>query len=109
MVHSLVQSHNPHSHSQQDIPSNTGLIDKHNAWRGGQQTLVQTGDMLDRGPDSLGLVRFFEGLKVTAPRTVMSSLAVCALHLAFPQGVDPAPGWPHICEHLGWPLAKGAS
>ena len=29
---------------------------------------MQTGDMLDRGPDSLGLVRFFEGLKVKALR-----------------------------------------
>ena len=42
---------------------------------------MQTGDMLDRGPDSLGLVRFFEGLKVTTLRTVMS-FAVCALHRA---------------------------
>ena len=41
-----------------------GLTDSSGNWQGGSSTLVQTGDLLDRGPDSLALVQLFEGLKV---------------------------------------------
>jgi fructose-1,6-bisphosphatase len=32
------------------ILQRTGLIDKQNHWSGGKTTLVQNGDLLDRGP-----------------------------------------------------------
>lgn len=41
-----------------------GLVNTHKAWAGGQATLVQTGDLLDRGPNSIKLVQLFERLKV---------------------------------------------
>ena len=41
-----------------------GLLNRHNLWSGGQATLVQTGDLLDRGPNSVQLVQLFERLKV---------------------------------------------
>ena len=41
-----------------------GLVNRHNLWAGGQATLVQTGDLLDRGPNSIELVQLFERLKV---------------------------------------------
>ena len=41
-----------------------GLVNRHYRWSGGQATLVQTGDLLDRGPKSLELVQLFERLKV---------------------------------------------
>lgn len=42
-----------------------GLVNTHKRWAG-QATLVQTGDLLDRGPNSIELVQFFERLKVAA-------------------------------------------
>ena len=41
-----------------------GLVNRQNVWAGGQATLVQTGDLLDRGPNSIELVQLFERLKV---------------------------------------------
>ena len=39
-----------------------GLIGEQNLWTGGNATLIQTGDLVDRGPESLELVRYFQGL-----------------------------------------------
>lgn len=41
-----------------------GVTDSSGRWQGKTATLVQTGDLLDRGPDSLGLVKLFEKLRV---------------------------------------------
>ncbi len=41
-----------------------GFVDVQGSWSGGKATLVQTGDLLDRGPNSLDLVELFERLKV---------------------------------------------
>ncbi|KAL3163181.1 hypothetical protein ABBQ32_009587 [Trebouxia sp. C0010 RCD-2024] len=40
-----------------------GLVNRNDRWSGGQATLVQTGDLLDRGPKSIELVQLFERLK----------------------------------------------
>lgn len=45
-----------------------GLVDVHNRWAGGSTTLVQMGDITDRGPDSLKIVRNLEELQRAAPR-----------------------------------------
>src|SRR5262245_16482482 len=45
------------------ILSKTGLVDARGRWTGGRAMLIQTGDLLDRGPDSkrvLDLVRRLE-------------------------------------------------
>ncbi|KAL6755471.1 hypothetical protein V8C86DRAFT_213861 [Haematococcus lacustris] len=43
-----------------------GLIDEALAWVGGRSSLVQTGDIVDRGPDSLAVLHLFHRLKAEA-------------------------------------------
>lgn len=43
-----------------------GLVTPNGLWSGGKAVLVQTGDLLDRGPKSLELVQLFERLKVSS-------------------------------------------
>ena len=40
-----------------------GLVDTSGAWAGGTTTLVQTGDITDRGPDSKELIELFDRLE----------------------------------------------
>jgi hypothetical protein len=51
-----------------DIARDAGLIDSHGRWAGGRTTLVQLGDVVDRGPDSLKIVRSLQELQKEAPR-----------------------------------------
>jgi hypothetical protein len=44
------------------------LIDENGAWIGGRTHLVQTGDIPDRGPDSLRIIRELQSLKKAARR-----------------------------------------
>ena len=44
------------------IARNAGLVDAENGWAGGTTTLVQTGDITDRGPDSLKIIRHLQKL-----------------------------------------------
>jgi hypothetical protein len=46
-----------------------GAIDNEGHWTGGKLTLVQTGDMLDRGDDDRELLRLFDQLEEQARRT----------------------------------------
>jgi hypothetical protein len=45
-----------------DIARDAGLIDPKNDWAGGRTVLVQTGDITDRGPDSLKIIRHLQQL-----------------------------------------------
>eukprot|EP00803_Ostreobium_quekettii_P009037 evm.model.scf_1653.2 EVM.evm.TU.scf_1653.2 scf_1653:11234-17196(-) len=45
-----------------------GVADPNGAWIGGDAVLVQTGDLLDRGPNSVEVVQLFEKLKADAPQ-----------------------------------------
>jgi hypothetical protein len=45
-----------------------GLIDRGNHWAGGNTTLVQMGDVTDREPDSLKIIRSIQQLQKEAPR-----------------------------------------
>ena len=45
-----------------------GLTDARGRWSGGSSTLVQTGDVTDRGPDSLKIIRHMMILEREAPR-----------------------------------------
>ncbi len=44
------------------------LTDARGRWTGGSSTLVQTGDITDRGPDSLKIIRHMMALEREAPR-----------------------------------------
>lgn len=50
-----------------EILRHAELIDDHNFWSGGQSVLIQTGDVIDRGPHSLECVRLFRSLQSQAP------------------------------------------
>ncbi len=52
----------------QDIARAAGIIDARGHWAGGKTTLVQLGDILDRGADSLKIVRNLQQLQREAPR-----------------------------------------
>ncbi len=44
------------------IATDAGLIGPDKKWRGGRTTFVQTGDIVDRGPDSLKIIRHLQQL-----------------------------------------------
>jgi calcineurin-like phosphoesterase family protein len=50
-----------------DIASAAGIVDSAGHWAGGATTLVQLGDITDRGPDSLKIVRNLQQLQSEAP------------------------------------------
>ncbi|MEO6580918.1 MAG: metallophosphoesterase [Sphingomicrobium sp.] len=51
-----------------DIARDAKLVDAGNHWAGGRTVLVQTGDMVDRGSDSLKIIRHLQQLDVEARR-----------------------------------------
>jgi hypothetical protein len=50
-----------------DIARNAGLIDARGHWAGGRTTLVQLGDIVDRQPNSLQIIRSLQQLQKEAP------------------------------------------
>ncbi len=50
-----------------EIAKAAGLIDAEGHWSGGRTTLVQLGDVTDRGPDSLKIIRSLQQLAAEAP------------------------------------------
>ena len=50
------------------IARDAGLVDARNRWAGGTATLVQTGDITDRGPDSLKIIRDLQRLAKEAAK-----------------------------------------
>lgn len=51
-----------------DIAGAAGLVDGNAHWTGGRTTLVQVGDVVDREPDSLKIIRELMRLQKEAPR-----------------------------------------
>ena len=47
-----------------------GLVDGDDAWTGGDATLWVLGDLVDRGPDGIGVIRFVRALQDQAPGQV---------------------------------------
>jgi hypothetical protein len=52
-----------------DVARGAGLIDARKNWIGGKTLLVQLGDVTDREPDSLKIIRHLMQLQRTAPRS----------------------------------------
>ncbi|HEY6661973.1 MAG TPA: metallophosphoesterase [Sphingomicrobium sp.] len=65
-----------------EIASRAGLIDRGNRWTGGSAVLVQTGDITDRGPDSLKIIRHLMRLKGQARRSGGRVVVVLGNHEA---------------------------
>ena len=59
-----------------------GLVDANGHWSGGRTTLVQLGDVLDRQPDSLKIVRNLQQLQKEAPRSRGRVIVVLGNHEA---------------------------
>jgi hypothetical protein len=66
----------------QTIARAAGLIDAAGHWVGGNTTLVQLGDILDRQPDSLQIVRSLQQLQAEAPRAGGKVIVVLGNHEA---------------------------
>jgi hypothetical protein len=71
-----------------DIARNAGLIDAANKWSGGRTVLVQTGDIVDRGPDSLKIIRHLQQLDGEAKRAGGRVIALLGNHEAMQVTAD---------------------
>jgi hypothetical protein len=65
-----------------EIASRARLIDRRNRWAGGSAVLVQTGDITDRGPDSLKIIRHLMRLQGQARRSGGRVVVVLGNHEA---------------------------
>lgn len=65
-----------------EIASRARLIDRRNRWAGGSTVLVQTGDITDRGPDSLKIIRHLMRLQGQARRSGGRVVVVLGNHEA---------------------------
>jgi hypothetical protein len=65
-----------------DIARDARLIDGHGRWAGGAATLVQLGDVTDRGPDSLKIIRSLQQLGKQAPKAGGQVIVVLGNHEA---------------------------
>jgi hypothetical protein len=64
------------------IAGAAGLVDSRGHWTGGRTTLVQVGDVVDRGPGSLKIVRDLMRLQKEAPRKGGKVIALVGNHEA---------------------------
>lgn len=65
-----------------DIARAAGIIGPDGHWAGGKTTLVQLGDILDREPDSLQIVRNLQQLEAEAPKAGGKVVVVLGNHEA---------------------------
>lgn len=65
-----------------EIERGAGIIDESGRWAGGNATLVQLGDITDRGPDSLKIIRSLQQLQSEAPQAGGQVIVVLGNHEA---------------------------
>jgi hypothetical protein len=66
----------------QAIARAAGLVDARGHWAGGKTTLVQLGDVTDREPDSLKIIRSLQQLQKEAPRKGGKVIVILGNHEA---------------------------
>ena len=64
------------------IAKAAGLTDAKGHWAGGRTIFVQTGDVVDRGPDSLAIIHNLQSLQREAPRSGGRVIALVGNHEA---------------------------
>ncbi|MEO5611750.1 MAG: metallophosphoesterase [Sphingomicrobium sp.] len=64
------------------ISRDAGLTDAKGHWAGGKSVLVQTGDVVDRGPDSLDIIHNLQSLQREAPKSGGRVVALVGNHEA---------------------------
>lgn len=65
-----------------DVARDAGLIDRADHWAGAKTVLVQMGDIVDRGPDSLKIIRNLQQLQREAPRSGGKVVVILGNHEA---------------------------
>ena len=65
-----------------DISGAAGLVDSNVHWKGGRTVLVQVGDVVDRGPESLRILRELIRLQKEAPKQGGQVIALVGNHEA---------------------------
>ncbi|HEY8434268.1 MAG TPA: metallophosphoesterase [Sphingomicrobium sp.] len=65
-----------------DIARAAGIVDANGHWAAGRTTLVQLGDIVDREPDSLQIIRSLQQLQAEAPRAGGKVVVVLGNHEA---------------------------
>ncbi len=65
-----------------DIASAAGISDEQGQWTGGETVFVQLGDFTDRGPDSLKIIRYLQGLQAAAPKAGGKTVVLVGNHEA---------------------------
>jgi hypothetical protein len=65
-----------------DIARGAGILNADGHWSGGRTTLVQLGDVTDRGPDSLKIIRSLQQLQKEAPAAGGKVIVVLGNHEA---------------------------
>jgi hypothetical protein len=69
-------------HAWRQIAQAAGIINANGHWAGGKTVLVQLGDVTDRAPDSLKIVRSLQLLQKEAPRAGGKAIVVLGNHEA---------------------------
>ena len=64
------------------IARDAGIVDSNNRWSGGRTTLVQLGDIADRGPDTLRIIRHLQQLEREAAAAGGKVIVVLGNHEA---------------------------
>jgi hypothetical protein len=59
-----------HLDDLRDVLLRTGLLDSEDRWAGGDADLWVLGDLVDRGPDGIGVIRLVRSLQEQAPDSV---------------------------------------
>ena len=81
-----------------------GLLDTSERWGGGDSELYVLGDLLDRGPDGIGVIRLLRRLQQEAPGRVHVLLGNHEV-LAHGMWLHPAEGWLPLWQRNGGVVA----